>query len=251
MKKELFEAIGQQAIETVSLKVVHPKEEPDHVYYTVDKSGLIERHSADPKPRDHKAYSLAPIITRAADEKTAVIWFCRETVVLLMDDDNRRDRITLALNFSEPLKIIMGGLSKAFSQKELVLLLRAKFRDCLERSGELISIIRNVKFQINQQGGTEIAHGKSSVGKALQMELTGAGTIPEYITLMVPIFDNSGLNRTRYPITLALEPDAATQTFQLMPLPGEVENAIAAGEEHIGELLSQQLEGTTILYGKA
>jgi hypothetical protein len=68
-----------------------------------------------------------------------------------------------------------------------------------------------------------VQRGKSSIGKTIQQQIEGLGEIPEYVTLTVPFWANRVL--VYVDVECSLDPDEATQTFKLVPLPGKVERA--------------------------
>ena len=71
-------------------------------------------------------------------------------------------------------------------------------------------------------------------------QITGTDALPEYVILEVPVFTNPALAQL-FPVECALEPDAGTQTFKLIPLPNEIERAIGDGERMIAQMLAASM----------
>ena len=252
MLKEFIDCISERAVKAAGPFVTPVAAEPEHVYLL---NGV--RQIAEPRPRDHKAMSLQTIVAFAMrdvdshDGNPPATWYSRSGVVLLLSDTTRRDRVTLALDYSPQLKRLQAleAQPKPFGQRELIFMLRTTFAHCLAPAGNILDVLRCVKWRSKAAADATVQHGKTSIGKTLEQELTGTGALPEYLTLDVPIFA-SGFPALRGNVELALEPDAATETFQLLPLPGSIETAIADAEARIGAELRAALgEGAAIYYG--
>lgn len=224
---------------------------PKHIAILEKRDGTIETIIAHPEPRDHVASDLSAIIEFAErDPDGAAVWYSREQVVCLLNDADRRDRVTLTLQFSPPLAqlIAFERNPNPLKQAALVLLLRTTFAACLAPAGEILAAVRNLKFKVGGGGESNLQHGSVSVGRAIQQEMTGVKTIPETIALEVPIFTNAHLPYTGR-IQVAIDIDPATEAFRLIPLPLEIERAIAAAEAKICEELVADLGVDGIYYG--
>lgn len=220
------------------IEVIHPQAEPSHVCLV--RNGVnLDRKEAAPATRKHVASSLDTLIAKAAEtseDSGAEVWVDRTGVVLLLDA-NRRDTVSYPLGLSDQVKALEAVATKPLSQKDIIFLLRTTFRDSLGLAGDIVPILRNVKFNAEQKGESEVQHGRSSVGKSITAEVTGTKALPEYVTLTVPVFAQAGTQQVREPVVCALEPDAATVTFRLIALPGEIEKAIGAGELQVKTMI--------------
>lgn len=239
--------------------------EPSHVYYLRNGDELT-RMNAEPPVVAHVASTLETLADKAADTVTgdvgdeqgplveSQIWVDRSGVVLLLDS-NRRDKVTFNLTLSEQLVKLSQIIGTRFTQKDFVFLLRTTFRDCLTLAGDLLPIVRKVKFSNNQSGESEVKHGSSSIGKSLTAEITGTGTLPEYVNIALPVFSQAGVQSVRSVVSCALEPDAATCTFQLVALPGQIEQAVGDGENQVrakllGLLEQRKAGGVSVFMGR-
>lgn len=213
-------------------QVVRPADEPKHVYW-LQHAGTLERHTAAPEPRNHTVTSIDSLVVEIEQAgEDATVWVSREGVTLLWDDD-RRDKVRLPLSLSAQV-LALGDMAKAaYHQKDLVYLLRTTFRDCLELAGDLVEVLRRIRFSAHESADTSVQHGRTSIGKSLSAELTGTKTLPEYVTLNVPVFAQAGFRGVRVAVECSLEPDAATGTFKLAPIPGSLEHAVGAGERQL------------------
>lgn len=245
MLQEALEYLVQQGRDARE-PIVTTDAEPKHVYFERQADGSLVRKEAAPGYRAHRASDLTAIAEKAklAFEAAEVpeVWYSRNGVTLFLDD-NRRDRVDLPLSLSKPLVQLIelqtrGG---AMRQEQLLKMLRITFRDCLATAGNLVNVVRKVQFGVNQSGESELQHGKQSVGKKLTAELTGTDILPEFFTLTVPVFENPAFASASYGVECALEPDPQTQTFQVIPIPGRIEKAVAEGERRLGIMIGEAL----------
>ena len=229
----LFTA-GRQSADVI----VKPEAEPPHVYYVREPNGKLTKWYADPPPKSHTALSMATLVDTAkglVGPCNPSVWYSAESVVATLDRD-RRDRITLPLDLSEPFKLLRQWHANkpAISQADLIRALRITLADCLASSGNLLDIIRRVRFRTGSDTTAEVSHGRSSIGKALESEVTGTGILPEYVGFSVPVFATPCVAGIRAHVRCALDPDAATGTFRVIPIPGQLESAAEDAVEEIG-----------------
>lgn len=244
MLKEFLETVSSQAVKAAGQQHIHPKEEPGHVYFLDGK-----KHVAEPAPRKHVAFDLSAIIEFAQANAGASVWYDRDAVVCLIDDATRRDRVTLSLAMSDQLDEIHGWeRGKAFSQRELIFLLRTMFARNMARCPNLLAALRKVNVTNNAGGSSEIKPGKVSVSRSVEHEVSGAASLPEHFELDVPVFDGvfPSVGGT---VAIALELDAASPSpFTLIPFPGDLERVWRAAEEWIGDQLRDLPDGV-VHYG--
>ena len=236
--KALFEAIGAQAVLAAGPKILKPSGEPKHVYLLTKSDGTTERRDADAEPREHAAANLDTVVAFALRFKDfeAEIWYSRSQVVVLIGE-YRRERATLSLVLSEQMKAMTIVHARKLDQRSLLTLLRVTLKDCLRDAG-LIEVLRRVKFESGMMVDAAVGHGTASIGKEMRGKVSGQGMIPEYVVFDVPVFENA-FRTFRWPVEVAIDPDPSTGTFQLTPLPGQIEAALAAAEEMIAEKVAE------------
>lgn len=252
MLKEFVEFIAQQAVKAAGPQILKPESEPDHVYLLTRPDGTVERRDADPEPREHKAGDLEALTDWAKalpEPGKSVAWYHRSAVVLVADDRTRRDTVTLELTLSPQVLTLQQFESRAqaFKHADFMKLLRVTFADCLGRSGNLLEILKKVNFSAGKLAESSVGHAKASVGRTLESQVTGTAAIPERVELDVPVFVGA-LDNLRCVVRCALEPDGATETFSLIPLPGQLEAGIRTAEERIGVILHADLKGVAPVY---
>lgn len=262
MLAELFDKVVEQAEEANFPKVIKPEGEPDHVYYLFTAQGVGTRHEAEPKPRNHTAGDITTLVrfvdayTVSGDETAqAELWFSRSKVVCHIDTDTRRDKVTLPLIPSKQIQLL-GALEaspKAMDQKKFLAFLRIDLANAA--GAALTNAVRHLKFRSSAEGSSSVTHGKASIGKSLEAQLTGEGTIPEEVYIHVPVFAGY-MGQRSFVVSCALEIDADAQLFSLIPFPGETERAIREGEAFVGDTLHGALadagigdDRVEVLYG--
>jgi hypothetical protein len=159
----------------------------------------------------------------------AAVWYSREAVVCLLDDSDRRDRVTLALAPSPQLAALIELEAKRqpVAQADLLFLLRTTFKGCCDTS--LVPALRSVQWKVAQDSASNIDRSKRSVGKSIEQEVLGLGSVPETTTLAVPVFAAASLDALAH-VECVVEPVLDKERFLFYPLPGQVESAWTAGE---------------------
>jgi hypothetical protein len=219
----------------------------------IDSHGNTIIDTGLPRPRNHKALDLGTVAEFAKRFNSAVIWYNRSAVTAIIDDEDRRDKVTLTMAYSdELLKLMELQKSKpSYDQRAMLTLLRTVFTPhALPMHTTLIGDLRVVKFEANQTANADIGRGKSSVGKSAMAVVEGWDKLPEVVALSVPVFGNAFI-RQRTNINCALEVNEQEQRFQFFPLPGEIEKAIATIEDDLGVTIREMSpEATPVYYGE-
>ena len=221
--------------------------EPKHVYYLNKGDGDYVRVFGDPAPLTATVNSIVGMATLMAHEgdSNSAVWYSRTGIIGVLDHTiGRRKVVTMPLKPSPQMDAIKDlAARKAYSQRELILFLRTMFLDCLDRSGDIINVLRSIRFDLQDAGTSEAKHGKSSIGRQMRSEISGASELPEIITLAVPPFAGNILQRGQWVLVrMALEPSPETQSFQFFPLAGEMDIAWAAAEDELLSSLTTALE---------
>jgi hypothetical protein len=239
---ELNDATAQLLLDTgrqlAAGEIIKPEREPAHIYYIRKPDGELERVESAKLPANNKAASLATIVELALKEDEAVIWYSQSGVVLKHGDGRGLTKLELPLSAQlTTLKTIAGT---RYTQADIIKLFRITFAKVVDQS--VIAILRKIKFAASTSGESTVEHGKTSLGKLINAEVTGQGILPETLVFNVPFFESFRLASIRVSIECALEPSAETATFQVIPLPGEIDAAIAKAEDALRALILNQFE---------
>ena len=116
---------------------------------------------------------------------------------------------------------------------------------CLGSSGDLLGIIRAVKFSISQTGEQSRSQGKASIGSQLEAQLTGANALPEIVSFSVPVFANP-LVPVVETVTCTLDVDEMNAKFSLQPVPLDIDRAIAAAEIEVGVRIENYIKSNKL-----
>lgn len=207
------------------------------VYFLVGPDGRAERVLAEPAWSAERLATPAELlrfIQERAGEKSAV-FFGESGATFFYDRDDRRAKASCELVTSPQYQWLAHAKGGVMSQADLVRLLRITFRGCLPADGNLLALVRNLKFSTAGEAAVSIQHGRESLGKRVEAAVTGEGVLPEEVTLFIPVFENHPFKAR---VACALEVCPHEQGFRLTPYPLEVRNALDAAVEDVGTLLT-------------
>lgn len=206
-------------------------------------NGEREFETLEPPARKHVVKGIESIVAMAENQSS--VWVDRTGVVILHDDYDRFGRSSMPLTFT-PQLLRIQQLEKSpgpFKQSDLVLELRTMFRNCLQHAGDIVNVLRSLKFRVNASGNSEVGHGKASIGRSLEAEITGSKALPEYVTFAVQVWNELPAHVVK--IEVAFEPDAATETLRFIPIPGQVEQQIISCVGGLQRSLTEDLKSIT------
>lgn len=248
MLKEALEWIGKNAEGVSTANLLSVPGDGRKVY--VDQNGTLTPLDVTPACRGHKVDSVEDLIAAALRwNSKPVVWINGDAVVLLTDDDDRRDRVTLPLVKSHQFaRLIQLAAKPELSQPDLIRLLRIDLPGAGARA-VLLATVRNIKWRTAAAGNANIQHGNESMGKSIEAEVTGAGAIPEQVLVTGPVYRNHGERDQSFGVLCDLEIVPADQVFRFKPLPDEIERVTEAALEGIRERLFKELGDFAIFYG--
>lgn len=247
---ETLTNIQQKAVEaagaTNKAVVLRLDREPEHIYGILTADGKIERRVADPAPRAHNLISLAEAVLFAnvkCDKEKAVIWFDRGGLVILMDDETRRDRALLALKHTPQFALLQSieSSKKVFDQKEFRRLLRIDFAGC-RQDDMLLNWVSEMQWLSNGNASGKLTHTDESLGRDIaEKAMSPIGECPEEISLKVRIFDDPAMMAT-WEIRCSIEILPKEERFRLLPLPLQLHDAIEREISNLGEELRKTIK---------
>jgi hypothetical protein len=253
MLKEFIEAISEQAVEAAGPCI--SEADPTKTYAVRNGVDGIDFVGGRVPWRKHKAMDLLTIAEFVQKYDNVAIWYSREAVVLLTDDDERFDRVTVTMLKSPQIRKLIDLEAKQpmLPQRDFLFMLRTVFTPhAFPTAPRLIDILRQVKFEAGAKVEGNVGRGKSSIGKEITAAATFLDTVPEQVTINVPLFDNPFLRKS-YDVICALEIQENEQRLQLFPLPGEIEGAFARAESDLAadmRGLLGEASNASIYYGQ-
>jgi len=197
-----------------------------------------------PPVRSHKADDLGSLVALAVrfggNGLWPVIWYRQDKVVLVVDDSDRRDTVTVALLPTPQIQLLakLEQEKPAFDQARFIKLLR------LELGLDAVLVVnkfRKLSWNSCEDANGNVQRGRESLGAAIEAQVRGVDELPEELVIPVPIFRNQGLTDT-YDVRCAVEIDVRNKVFQLVPLPGELDRAIHAAEDAVKVQIDEMIE---------
>lgn len=222
--------------------------EAPHVYFRRDVNGVLERCVAEPHPRRHVASTLDGLISAAKNLKgeRSRIYVGDGKIVFVVDDENRRDRVTLPLRQSAVFKALQGGI-KRIIQKELIWLCRTTLHQALKTyHSDLLVQVRSIKSRGTRGLDSTVGQGTSTLGIDRTETMLGADReFPETLRLEVPFYETPGCTQT-FDVWCELDVDAENGVFSIVPRPGELELCLWHIQDDILKALEAGVAGCPI-----
>lgn len=210
--------------------------------YTGDE---IKEMVLDPQPRKHTLSTLGSFVdftNNIADKHgggNPVVWVSEDSLTVVVNDGERRDQATLTLKKTPQLQLLQNNTTaQPRSQADIIKFLRIDMAGTLPDGKGLIGLLREMKFDQNTAGSGNVQHGRESMGKSIEAQVLGLSAIPEELTLNVRLFDVPDI-QTVAQIQCAIDIIVMAQQFRIVPLPMQIQNALAMGMEKILETLEQ------------
>lgn len=218
-------------------------EDPRRIYYTVQ--GTPQPFDVPAPVRDSRLNSLADLIEACQElsgSTHAVVWHAPRGVVVILDDDDRRDRLTFSLTFSEPFVRLseLAETPEALDQRGFVRLLR---RD-LGVDAPTVAPFRRLEWSTVKAAIGETAPGRDRLGRDIQAKVAGAAELPEDLLVTVPVYRECG-ERGEYAVRCAIDIEPLEERIYFRPLPGEIDTAIDLAQASIHDRLEAGL-GTDV-----
>lgn len=214
----------------------------------VDQAGTVTPYDVPPSPRSHTVDSVEDLIAAAGLwDNGAVVWINADKVVLVIDDADRRDTVTLPLVKSHQFQtLVRMSNTPQMDQQQLIRLLRIDLPGALSRA-ELLTTIRQIKFRQSSSGESNVQHGSESLGRSIEAQVTGANDIPEQVAVSCNVYQNPGEREFTATVMCDLEIVPTEQKFRFRPLPDELERVTEAAIAGIRERIAQDIE--SVFYG--
>lgn len=241
----MSDAITSHAIKEIERLVSESKKtaferndwDPPQVAWKIGPDGHAEKLIVDPKPLAVVLDTPDALVNYANAEadKQKAEFYCSETrIILVLDKAVRRDIATCPLPLS-PQYAWLKGKTEPRTQRDFIRLLRIELRGCLPPDSNLLTLARSLKWQTNAETTGNVQHGKESMGRNIDSQVSGPGSIPEEIALTVPVFESFPY---RARIACAIDVQVSDQKLQLVPYPLEVDRAMHEAMTEIMLLLS-------------
>ena len=159
---------------------------PDRMLSKFVINGVVTTIAHEAPAVDYQACDVDALADHCLAESSAV-WHRDNEVVAVLDADVsgfRDDRVTWELLASEKWIALTVNAKTARSHADFVRFLVRYLRDELEASAPgLLGLVRNLKFRSLDEGTGAVQHGKESMGRSIEREISGAEALPETVTI--------------------------------------------------------------------
>lgn len=229
--------------------------------------GRLSVFQSQPPWRQHSLLSIDELanhlkhwedLPHKEDEEThepePVVWYCPERITVVLDDSpesQRRDTVTCPLEHTDAFRLLQECASgqKNWDHRQFITILRTRLWDCLgDQAESLIKTLRTVSSKSQSDTTSDQQADKSHYGTSITTEATSKnGPIPEELLLTVRLFTDPALTARRT-IRCALEKDPQALQFWLIPLAGQLEDALADEMKLIASKLTDL--DAPVFYGK-
>ena len=160
----------------------------DRVYFSIHDGKLDER--IVPNFRRHKVADLDSLVAAVSrfgnktdDGPESTLWIADSGISFLVDDSDRRDRVSMPLSMSTArAAIVKSIINQNVAQKQLVWLLRTDLRFAITKE-ELLDKVKSIKWSRNSDGESQVdLLGKESLRNDTVSRIEGTGELPEQVT---------------------------------------------------------------------
>lgn len=259
MLQEALEYIVDRADQVAVAKVNRkPFEIPgidDRAFLADPKTAVVTEYQLPPPRRGHKVGTVLDLCNAVkaltedmpnAEHGAPVsvrIWIGDGLITAVLDDDVRRDFVTMQLVKTETFNRVVNLSGKALSQKDLIQHLRTTLRTADFAPG-LLHTVRSIKFKSSESGHAEVVTGRESMGRSVEAAVTGATEFPEDLSLSVQVFRDHSFDSS-FEETLALTFDCIVeeQKFKMELLPDLAQTVTDNTLSKIADFVSKQFEG--------
>lgn len=254
MTKDALQLLQETAQRAQQARIIKIEGDPDMIL--IDQGGSYTPHPLPAKHRNHTAKDLDSLLDLSdhncafgEDAKpTSIIWHSEEAVVVVLDDETRRDFATMALTYSTAyaaLRALAAG--KTYDQRQFVRLLRTSLADCVPP--DLIASIQRLKFSKSESGESNIEHGQSSLGRQVEKSVTGTSTIPDKFTVQTSVYSNVLQDHT-VEVRVAIDIDLEEHNFELSIVGDDLSKSMLETQEALSERLMEGNDQRRVLFGK-
>ena len=207
----------------------------------VNCKGVVSNVEKPPIPLDATANDLDSLVALATAEKSTV-WHNRKGVELVIDSSEgsyRSDRVKWNLSCSSKFDELRSGKCQC-DHKSFVRYIVQNFRDELESLNPgVLGSLRSLKFATSDTQENDIQHGKESMGRSINREVTGASDLPETVVLEVRRWAELDIF---VKVELMLIVDAEKKTLELRPLADSAKRADIEANKTLGDMIREKVK---------
>jgi hypothetical protein len=238
MLKDFLELIWNKAD-----AAVRPKEleiaDPRNKHFLMGENHFTVE--VPPAPRRHVITTLPDLLDAVkAYGDQGTLWHNDRQITLVIDDDDRRETVTMPLVLSQHW-LIVSKLGEYLTQQSFLKLLRTDLAGVVPDS--LRPAISRIEVATSSGQKNEINPGRERGSREFACDLANSSEIPETFQATLSVYANAGLRQTRS-VKLSLDYTLPPKeiTFSVRALPDELEIAMQNAQAELHELLVQAVK---------
>lgn len=232
--------LGQNSRE---IKLIH--QDAYSFYYNI--GGEIEAMEKSPPPIKVTTYDLESfckatdwlVARQGGTSPTHSVWVGEEDIVALLDAETRLHRVTMPLEYNPVFQRLEKLQDQLLTQQDLISLLKYDLETVLD-GAELLAAVRHIKFRTGASGESNIQHGRESMGRSIDAEVTGAGDMPDAATIRCRVFDIEEIAAVDIHCDLQILPEK--QLFRFRPRVNQLSSARRSQIDDITEFIRDALK---------
>lgn len=203
----------------------------------VANNGKIETYNVPPKPRDHHVSTLDDLlayVTQSAIPAVTpcgpVLWHSPAGVVLVVDDADRRDRVTFPLTECSRFRTLrMLEEPRPLQQRAFIRLLKVD----LGVDAAIVNKFRRLDWKDAATLERDAQKNKDRLGRQVMQEVVAQGDeLQDELIVNTPVYLDLG-EREQYRVLCTIEPDFEHSALVFSPAPDELEQIVEAHQQSI------------------
>lgn len=169
-------------------------------------------------------------------------------VEAFLDREDRRSVATVELLESERFRIVTALESgRSMTPKEAVRFLRLELPDT--GTAGVVQALSRIDFTRSSSGRSDVAHGKESLGRAVEASVQQAADVPERFAVRVPVWTSPGFDE-QVQIEVGVYLDLVEERVHLRTLPDQISRALSVSMSRAFDALVKQLPNVPIYCGR-
>lgn len=243
MIKEALEFLTDRLTDNSKIIPVRLKEietDPRDRAYWDPKASAVVNVTMDRQPVRHKLQSIESVIEYISNlegvERTNV-WVSDSDVTIEPNENQQTDLIVMQHRFA-PIWQLLVDLRRQSStpQYEAIRIIRQRFAD-FDPGSQALNAVRHLKLASSSE--SELNPTNARMGKSITAEASGAGSLPEFLNVEVPIYSTTG-SQQLYKIRVWLAIDFENHNHIIFdPDSGDMDAALALERTAIGDVIKR------------
>lgn len=242
-----LQSIQDTAVKAAGARIVKIDGEPRKVL--IESNGQYKEYDLPPPILKATVLEIDDLIRLAIADgvpQPRSVWHHYESIVLVLDDEDRRDTVTMPLPKTELFQWVerCAKAPDRLDQRAFLLLLKRELEYVVtpEQMLDFVAVLQAIKFRRSDQTEADLSkRGTEGLGRQIEKECTGADKLPEYLTVQVPVYRNAP-EVPPAEINIFVTIDFDKEQFVLSPSPDRVAQSLDGAQMILGDMLRQRIE---------